>query len=130
MFVLLRLQVYQPHEEGKAVESRKLMVLWACKMTHLLEYELEFVARGIAGRGMLGLLEEALLGVVALTDLLWKFAMVVFYWKPILTGEIPSSEGIWSDDLKENAILIVLYNLWGGYRREAAYANAHYLAAL
>jgi hypothetical protein len=48
-------------------------------MTHLLEYELEFVARGIAGRGMLGLLEEALLGVVALTDLLWKFAMVVFY---------------------------------------------------
>jgi hypothetical protein len=70
-------------------------------MTHLLEYELEFVAREIAGRAMLGLLEEALLGVVALTNPPWKFAIVVFDLKPVLTGEIPSSEGMGRDDLKE-----------------------------
>jgi len=84
--VLLRLQVYQPREEAKAVGSRKLMVLRACKMTHLLEYELESAARGIAERGVLDLPEEALLGVVALTDLLWKFAIVVFDLKPVVTG--------------------------------------------
>jgi hypothetical protein len=94
MFVQLRLRGYQPAEEGKAVESRKPMVLRACKMTHLPKYVLGFVARGIAGRVMLVLLEEALLGVVALTDLLWKFAIVVLDLKPVLTGGNPSSEGI------------------------------------
>jgi hypothetical protein len=54
------------------------MALGACKMTHLPKYVLGFVARGIAGREMLVSPEAALLGVGALTDLLWKFAIVVF----------------------------------------------------
>jgi hypothetical protein len=75
MLVQLRLRGYQPHEEGKLVESRTPMILRACKVTHLPKYGLGSVARGIAGRVVLVLLEEALLGVVALTDL---FATVVF----------------------------------------------------
>jgi hypothetical protein len=78
MFVQLRLRGYQPPEEGKSVESKKSMALGACKMTHLPKYVLGFVARGLAGREMLVSPEAALLGVGALTDLLWKFAIVVF----------------------------------------------------
>jgi hypothetical protein len=78
MFVQLRLRGYQSPVEGKSVESRKPMVLRACKMTRLPKYVLGLVARGIAGRGVLVSLEEALQGVVVLTDLLWKFAIVVF----------------------------------------------------